>query len=132
MHPWIWEAAARLWDDGHRKMAIQSAATAVDNQLQAKLGRYDVAGTDLVRQSFNIDDAKVGKPKLRFPRFQRGTPSWNSAHEGARDFGAGCMQRLRNLASHEGDEPGESETLEALAALSLLARWIDEAEVETV
>ncbi len=45
-------------------------------------------------------------------------------------FGRGCMMRVRNLYSH-GHEPTEQEALEALAALSLLARWIDDAGVET-
>lgn len=43
-------------------------------------------------------------------------------------FGQGCMKRIRNLYVH-GHEPSEDEALEALAALSLLARWIDEAAV---
>lgn len=36
--------------------------------------------------------------------------------------------RIRNLYSH--GEPDPEHALEALAALSLLARWIDDAEVE--
>jgi len=38
------------------------------------------------------------------------------------------MMRVRNLYAH-GHEPTEQEALEALAALSLLARWIDDADV---
>lgn len=44
------------------------------------------------------------------------------------EFGKGCMKRIRNLYVH-GHEPSDAEALEALAALSLLARWIDEASV---
>lgn len=40
----------------------------------------------------------------------------------------GCFLRIRNLYTHnQGDT--EQEDLEALAALSLLARWIDSAEI---
>jgi hypothetical protein len=39
------------------------------------------------------------------------------------------MMRVRNMYTH-GHEPAEHEPQEALAALSLLARWIDDAEVE--
>jgi hypothetical protein len=44
-------------------------------------------------------------------------------------FAQGCMMRIRNLFEHHDDEPSEQVALECLAALSLLARWIDEAEV---
>lgn len=45
-------------------------------------------------------------------------------------FGRGCMMRIRNLYTH-GQEPSEQEALEALAALSLLARWCDNTVVVT-
>lgn len=39
LHPWVWEVAARLWDNGHRKEAVDAAASALfDHQLPAKLG----------------------------------------------------------------------------------------------
>ena len=41
------------------------------------------------------------------------------------------MQRIRNLYTHNAGR-NEQEDLEALTALSLLARWIDDAEVERV
>lgn len=40
MHRWVWIPAAELWDDGHRREAVQAAATSIfDQQLPAKLGR---------------------------------------------------------------------------------------------
>ena len=43
----------------------------------------------------------------------------------------GCEKGIRNLVTHGGRKPDEQTALEMLAALSLLARWIDEVEVET-
>ena len=131
LHPWVWEASARLWDDQHRKMAIQAAATAIELQLKAKLG-VDRSGTDLVTRAFNVADPKPGEPRLRFPGFDTGTESWTSMHEGAMSYARACMMAIRNLATHESDEPDAQVALEQLAALSVLARWIDEAEVVSI
>ncbi|MGA9077854.1 MAG: TIGR02391 family protein [Acidimicrobiales bacterium] len=51
--------------------------------------------------------------------------------DGARFFAMGCAMRIRNLVTHRSTVPDEQTCLEMLAALSVLARWIDEAEVET-
>jgi Protein of unknown function (Hypoth_ymh) len=58
-----------------------------------------------------------------------------SMTQGALSFGVGCFQAIRNpvghLLSHQ-HELTEQEALERLAALSLLARWIEQAEIEEV
>lgn len=41
------------------------------------------------------------------------------------------MMAIRNLATHDLNEPDEQVALEQLAALSVLARWIDDAKVKT-
>jgi Protein of unknown function (Hypoth_ymh) len=128
LHPWVWEASARLWDDGHRRMALQAAATAIEVQLKAKLG-VDRSGADLVTKAFTTTDPRPDEPRLRFAAFLEGTESWINAHEGAMFFAKGCIQRIRNLATHEAEEPVEQLALEELAALSVLARWIEEATV---
>ena len=49
------------------------------------------------------------------------------------EFGAGCFEVIRNPAAHQhGLVLTEQVALEQLAAFSLLARWVDECEVETV
>jgi hypothetical protein len=49
------------------------------------------------------------------------------------EFGAGCFEAIRNLAAHvDGLHLSEQVALEQLAAFSLLARWIDECEVQSV
>lgn len=131
LHPWVWGPAASLWDDGHRRAAIQAASTQLDLALQAKLNRFDVGATDLVTQAFTIDAPEMGKPRLRFRGLSPGTDIYKSAHKGAMYFGRGCFMAIRNLATHDLTEPEEQVALELLAALSVMAGWIDAAEVES-
>ena len=70
-------------------------------------------------------------PRLRLPGFTPGTDDFKSAQDGAKLFGMGCFQSIRNLTTHQQEQPSEDRALEMLAALSLLARWIGEAEVVT-
>lgn len=41
-------------------------------------------------------------------------------------LGMGCAQGIRNPQAHPSDDITEQEALEQLAALSVLARWVDE------
>lgn len=128
-HPWVAEPAARLWGDGHRRQAVQAAASAVENWLRAKTGVHQGSAAALAASAFSPDKPKTGSPRLRFTGFDPvGSDGWKSAHEGAGAFARGCFLRIRNLYIHH-DGEAEQEDLEALAALSLLARWIDDAEV---
>jgi uncharacterized protein Ymh len=59
MHHWVWDHAASYWDDGYRRAALQSAATAIfDHYLPSKLqrGQDSRGGTDLIGQAFSKDD----------------------------------------------------------------------------
>ena len=132
LHPWVWQPAAALWDDGHYRAALQAAGLQLDTELQAKMNRPDVSGVDLVSQSFSLSPPASGRPRLRFAGYVEDSESFTSKHEGALSFGRGCMQAIRNIATHQSDEPEEQEALEQLAALSVLARWIDDADVVTV
>jgi len=129
LHPWVGGMAASLWAGGHHRQAVEEAARSVEVQLRAKLGLSGGTGAPLVTNAFSSKDPKPGEPRLRFREFVEGSEGWTNAHEGAMAFGRGCMMRIRNLYAH-GQEPEEQEALESLAALSLLARWIDQAEVE--
>jgi hypothetical protein len=67
LHPWIWDAAGSLRDDGHMREAVQAAAVALfDYHLPAKL---EVAAArsaaDLVTQAFSADPPTVTHPRLR-------------------------------------------------------------------
>lgn len=132
MHPWVWESAARLWDDGHRREAIQAAATHIDLQMQAKLERADVSGSELVTQAFTAAHPESSRASLAYAcQLDTRNRQLRSAHQGAMSFGQGCFLAIRNLSTHTLDQPEEQRALELLAALSVLARWIDEAEVQT-
>ncbi len=130
LHPGVWENAAPLWEGRHFREAVQRVATFVlDTLLPAKVNRFDVLGVPLLQESFSLSEPVVGKPRLRFPDIPVGSDAWRDAHVGVMSYGQGCAMAIRNLATHRLDQPDEDEALELLAALSALARWIDEAEV---
>ncbi len=131
LHRWVWSAAVELWDDGHYGHAVRAASGAVfDQHLPAKLDILKQGGaTEQIGKAFSLKDPAPDEPRLRFTELAKGSDDWKSAHEGAAAFGRGCAMGIRNITTH-GAEPAEQLALEALAALSPLARWIDEAEVE--
>jgi hypothetical protein len=130
-HPWAWEAAAPLWFAGSRQEAVNAAARSVNARLQQKLGRHDSSESGLVREAFSLDAPVAGRPRLRFPG-DRTSDTWRSRQQGGMQLGAGCFTGIRNPAAHEdGLVLTEQVALEQLAAFSLLARWLDECEVET-
>ena len=131
LHPWVRDPAARLWHDGYRRQAVQAAATSIEGWLKNKLGIFDANAATLVN-AFGSGDPTPRLPRLRFPDVgPADSDSWKNAHDGAASFGRGCVMRIRNLYTHEG-EVDEQEDLEALCSLSLLARWIDQADVVRV
>ncbi|MFJ1511853.1 TIGR02391 family protein [Cellulosimicrobium funkei] len=129
LHPWVWEPAARLWDGGHHREAVQAAATSLVLQTQAKAGRHDVTDKALYEQTFTLAPATPGKSRLRV-REPDGTDTYRSTQEGVMNLGKGLSQAVRNVASHTTDAIEEQDALERLAALSMLARFIDAAEIE--
>ena len=130
LHPWIAGAVAGLWEDGYHRQAVDEATRSVEIRLKSKVGREDLAGVALVTEAFSVEPPRPGAPRLRFPSFEQGTLAWTNAHEGALHYARGCVMRIRNLYEHHDEEPDRQVALESLAALSLLARWIDEADVE--
>jgi hypothetical protein len=130
LHPWIWKSAVSLWDSGHYADAVVRASTDLfDIHLPAKLAISKVGGADdRITKAFSQQAPTASEPRLRFRGIKPGTQDWTNAHEGAMFFGKGCAKGIRNVTAH-GSQPDEQLALEALASLSLLARWIDEAEV---
>ena len=137
LHPWVWNAATDLWDDGHYREAVQKAATAIEQQTQLKLGLDNLNAANLYMTAFKAD-SKPGNRRLRLRELdeettdRQTTADWRSAHDGAAHFGRGCTQAIRNLTTHRTDDLEEQVALEYLAALSVLARWVDTAEPLTV
>lgn len=131
LHQWVSEASAPLWRDGHYRQAVHAAACLIDEHLQAKLGRDDIYGTALAREAFSREEPKPGHPRLRFPWVAKGTDTFRSAHDGARDLGTACAQLIRNTAAHRTGPLSERVAMEQLATLSYWARLIDTAKVLT-
>ena len=134
LHRWVWHAAVDLWDGGHYKQAVNGAAAKVEEQTQLKLGREDLYGTKLYTEAFRLE-TKPGERRLRFTHLTEKTAdgnlteTWKSAHQGAMNYGQGCALGIRNMNAHGTRELPEQEALEYLAALSVLARWVDTAQV---
>ncbi len=128
MHPWVWEEAAPRWDAGFFRDAVQAAATRIfDDELPRKLKRSRQRIPSSLFAAFAPD--RVG-PKLRFPDLDENDPSWESSHRGAMLIGQGCVRGIRNPRTHRLEVREDQATLEELATLSLLARWIDDAELK--
>jgi DNA-binding CsgD family transcriptional regulator len=129
LHDLVWRAASAQWSTGHHHEAVLAAAKAVNSRLQTKLKRRDISDTQLVREAFSEKSPEPGRPRLRFPMIDD-DQTRESMTQGVSAFGAGCFQAIRNPVGHlpnEEHELTEQGALERLAALSLFARWIDQA-----
>jgi hypothetical protein len=124
LHPVIWGAAAGLWDDGHHRAAVQTAATALEGTLQA-IATPALSGENL-SILFSLTDPTKNSPRLRIRDVDPASKTWKSAHEGALALVRGAFMGIRNLVSHpHWPEPTETEALEMLAVLSYIAHLVD-------
>jgi len=130
LHPWVWEGAKSRWASGQRGDAVLAAAIQLNAETQKKIGRTDVSETDLFKQAISMEPPELGKPRLRLGE-DDGSKTYVSRQRGAMAFAEGCYTGIRNPRSHQPhSEMSEDEALEQLAALSVLARWVDQASVE--
>ena len=133
LHPWIAEPAERLFEDGHYSQAILAAAQNLEVQWRKLLGVSDGSLSELATRSFSADDPKHDRPRLRFSEADARSDYWRNAHLGAMKYAEGCAMRIRNLNQHhpESGAPEPGLTIETLSALSVLARWVTDAELQT-
>ncbi|SHV09018.1 TIGR02391 family protein [Mycobacteroides abscessus subsp. abscessus] len=130
LHPWIWSGASSLWQSGHYREAVEGAIKKMNAETQNKVGRRDLSETKLFQESFSTDEPKAGKVRLRRMK-DDGSDTYKSVQRGAMALAEGVFAGIRNPLSHEADqELSEQEALEYLAALSVLARWVDASAVE--
>lgn len=130
LHPWVWSGAASLWRSGHCRSAVEDAAKKVNAETQNKVGRRDVSETRLFQEAFSLDAPKAGKPRLRRMK-DDGSETYKSVQRGAMALAEGIFAGIRNPLTHEANqELGDQVALEYLAALSVLARWVDESTLE--
>lgn len=130
LHPWIWSGAKSLWQSGHYRESVEGAIKKLNAETQNKVGRRDISETDLFKQAFSMDEPKAGKARLRRMK-DDGSDTYKSVQRGAMTLAEGVFAGIRNPLSHEADqELSKQEALEYLAALSVLARWVDDSTVE--
>lgn len=124
LHKTIWNAAARLFDGGHYRQAVQTASQALESHLQTIAGAR-VGGQDLAK----LFAAGGDGVRLHFAELDPNGKTYASVREGTASLIRGAMMGVRNLVSHpEWPEPSESEALEMLAVLSYIAHLVDRAE----
>lgn len=134
LHPWVWDAAAPHWQSDNHRAALWAAAVNVNSRTQRKVGRADLGESKLLQEIFGLDDAAPGRPRLRLTD-KRNPDHFKDVHLGASSLGRGLYSAVRNPVNHVSEEDHDlspAEALEALAGFSLLARWIDRAEVASV
>lgn len=131
LHPTIWGAAANLWDDGHLRAAVQTAATALEGLLQSIAGP-SFSGENLA-VLFSVSEPVQGSPRLRIRGVDPASKTWKSAHEGAAALVRGAFLAVRNLVSHPGwPEPDSGEALEMIAVLSHVAHRVSRSDTISV
>jgi hypothetical protein len=131
LHPLIWEAASKRWDSGHHSDAVQRAATALSGLVKDRTGRYELGDSELVSQAFSLSAPQEGKPRLRWPGNDDDL-NVKTMRVGILNMAQGVFAAIRNPATHTTDELPKQEALEQLATLSILARWIDRCEINTL
>jgi uncharacterized protein (TIGR02391 family) len=129
-HPWVWSGAESLWQSGHYREAVEGAIKKLNAETQNKLGRRDLSETKLFNEAFSENPPTAGKPRL-YRMSDDGSDTFRSVQRGARQFAEGVFAGIRNPLAHEVDvEMSQQQALEYLAALSILARWVDGSTLE--
>ncbi len=131
LHPWVWSGAKSLWESHHFRSAVEDAAKKDNAETQNKVGRRDVSEISLFKEAFSLDSAAQGRPRLR--RMQPDdSDTYRSAQRGAMALAEGIYAGIRNPLTHEDPtDVDEQVALEYLAALSVLARWVDDSTLES-
>lgn len=132
LQPWAWENGRSYWNTGHFHQAVMQAAIRINAESQAKLGRMDVSETALFNEAFSLNAPKENAARLRLTE-NDGGKTYENLHRGARAFAEGLYAAIRNPGMHKPQQEAGGEeqlALEQLAAFSLLARWVDQANVE--
>lgn len=132
LHPWVWDGARSLWQSGHFRSAVEDAAKKVNAETQNKVDRRDLSETKLFQEAFSEKPAESGKARLRRVT-DDGSDTYRSVQRGAMAFAEGIYAGIRNPFNHEDPKDIDEQTaLEYLAALSVLARWVDDSTVVEV
>lgn len=131
LHPLVWAAAQRLWNDGHLRQAVAASAEAVSGQMKQLTSRNNASDTSLWQQAFSIADPQEGKPRLRWPG-DSDDQDVKTMQAGLLSFAPGVNMVIRNPATHVAEDFTEQDGLEQLATLSVLAKFVDQCVVVSV
>jgi hypothetical protein len=128
-HPWVWEAHAPCGAAATigRQSGLQRGA--INAQAQTKLNRRDASDGNLLADAFSTNAPIQGHPRFRLMP-DDASETFRSLHNGAASFARGVYSAIRNPTAHEEGELEEIIGLEQLAVFSVLARWVDAAEVD--
>lgn len=127
-HQAVWGAAATLWDNGHFRQAVQTAASALEGMLQAIAGP-GLSGENLAIL-FSLSPPGQDAARLRIRDIDPESKTYKSAHEGAAALVRGAFLAVRNLVSHPGwPDPNYTEGLEMISVLSLVAHLLERSDV---
>lgn len=129
LHEWVWDAAKSHWEDKYYRDAVEHAYKAIVREAQNKINNKSIDGVQLFQEAFSVN---AGSQRLRFQQLENDVATHRSMLLGAMKLGEAAAQGIRNPLSHipHNESPMEQqECLECLNALSLLARWIDRAEI---
>jgi hypothetical protein len=83
MHPWVWEAAARLWDSGNRRAAVQQAAAAVFDGYFPACARFPRKQGVSLPYSLGRRRRARGWRSGRAPGIRHCGSRWPAGNEGA-------------------------------------------------
>ena len=119
LHPLIGEAAEALWVGGHRREAIQRAATAVLDAVRQQSG-LDLDGKSLMARAFSPENPTIVVADLR-------TENGRNLQAGTHLIAMGAVAAIRNPVSHTLADHDEQQAREQLAVLSFVARRLDDA-----
>lgn len=125
MNPRVWQAARELWLNGHRRQAVEAAYGAVLDDVKSRTGRGDLSDDDVFGQAFSSEPPRPGRARLRWPG-EANDRTVISMNGGIRQFSTGVQLAVRNPLVHGRADLSEVEAGERLAALSLLATWIED------
>jgi hypothetical protein len=127
MHPLVWGVARARWRSEHYRDAVTAAVGALIDDVRRRTDRPELDEKDVFAQAFSTEPPKVNSPRLRWPGDQQ-DQMVRSMNRGLLHFSLGVQSAIRNPSVHDRSELTPQEGTERLAAISLLAGWIERCE----
>jgi uncharacterized protein (TIGR02391 family) len=121
LHPVIRDACAKRFADGYFAEGVWKAGLALLDFVRTRTGRSELDGDALMGAAFGAN-----APLLRVAELA--TETGRNLQRGALFLGQGIVAGIRNPLSHSHVDLTVSEAMERVAAMSLLARWIEASE----